>query len=580
MADVEGMENIPSAVATRRVHRTVWIFWLVPLAAVAIGIWLGLHSVLERGPTLTIKFRSADGIDAAKTKIRFKDVEIGEVKSIGLTPDYRRVVVTAELKKPFSKLLVKDTRFWVVRPRIAAQGVSGLNTLLSGSYIGVDIGHALDARDEFDGLEVPPVITQDLPGREFRLHGQDLGSLDVGSPVYYRRVAVGQVTAFDLDPDGRGVSFKIFVNAPYDKYVSADTRYWHASGVDITVDANGLRLDTQSLSTIVLGGVAFETPPTPDRAEAPEAAADTVFRLSANRMQAMRTPDTGGTEYVMLFKGSVRGLSVGAPVDFRGVTLGEVTDIRVDLDDPNQDVDMAVTARIYPDRLRSTLRKAESGDEPERERKLVDAMVARGFRAQLRNGNLLTGQMFVALDFFPEAAAAHVAWNRSPAAFPTVRGTFDTLQESVASLVTKLDRVPIDAIGRDLQRAVQHLDNATRHADALLAHADNDILPEVKVSVRQLGRAAQHTDELVARLGSEVTPALSATIADTRRMLDAAARALTSASGALDTNSPLQIDARKALLEISTAARAMRGLGDYLERHPESVVRGKAREAR
>lgn len=577
MVEPGEFDAVPAALASPRVHRTVWIFWLVPLAAVAVGVWLGVASVLDRGPTITIRFRSAEGLDAAKTKLRFKDVEIGEVKSIGLTQDLQKVVVTAELKKQFAELLVDDTRFWVVRPRIAAKGVSGLSTLFSGSYIGVDVGKAKTSRDDFDGLDVPPIVTRDLPGREFRLRGKDLGSLDVGASVLYRRVAVGQVTAFDLDRNGRDVAFKIFVNAPYDRYVTADTRFWHASGFDVTLDANGVRLDTQSLVSILLGGVAFETPPAADGAQPDEAVQDSEFVLAANRGEAMRGPAEWDTaDYVMPFKGSVRGLSAGAPVDFRGVQLGAVKDVGVDFRGAGRDIDMSVVVQLYPARLKSLFRGAVATDRPS-DREIVDALVARGLRAQLRNGNLLTGQRYVALDFFPRAEPAVVARDGTAVPrFPTVGGSNDTVQESIASLVTKLDRLPIDAIGRDVLRTVKHLDNAMRHADALLARADTDILPEVKTTVRDLGQAAKHTDELVLHLGKELSPEISAAVADTRRMLEGATRALTAASASLDTHSPLQVDARKALLEISAAARAMRGLGDYLERHPEALLRGKA----
>jgi paraquat-inducible protein B len=576
-----GFESIPTALASPRVHRTVWAFWLIPVAAVAIGVWLGISSVLDRGPTITIRFRSAEGLDAAKTKLRFKDVDIGEVKSIGLTEDLGKVVVTAEIRKPFSELLVDDTRFWVVRPRIAAKGVSGLSTLFSGSYIGVDVGKSKESRKDFEGLDVPPVVTHDLRGKEFRLRGRDLGSLDVGSAVLYRRVAVGQVTAFDLDRNGRDVAFRIFVNAPYDRYVTADTRFWHASGFDVTVDANGVRLDTQSLVSILLGGVAFETPSAADGAKPTEATQDTEFILASNRVEAMQLlADDQAADYVMPFKGSVRGLSPGAPVDFRGVQLGDVKDIRVDFQGAGRDIDMAVVVRLYPARLRSLFHGAVA-DADRNAGQIVDALVARGLRAQLRNGNLLTGQRYVALDFFPRSEPVKVARDGGAAPrFPTVGGSNDTVQESIASLVAKLDRLPIDAIGQDLLRTVRHLDNAMRHADALLARADTDILPEVKTTVRDLGRAAKHTDELVQHLGKELSPEISAAVADTRRMLEGATRALTSASASLDTNSPLQIDARKALLEISAAARAMRGLGDYLERHPEALLRGKAVQER
>ncbi|RQQ57413.1 PqiB family protein, partial [Burkholderia stagnalis] len=299
------------------------LVWLVPLIAALIGIGLVIKSVRERGPEITLTFHSAEGLEPGKTQVKYKDVEIGMVKAITLSKDLTRVLVGVQLKKESENFAVKGSRFWIVRPRVGATGVSGLGTLLSGAYIGVDAGRSSESQTEFAGLETPPAVTGDQKGAQYVLRGDSLGSVDIGSPVYYRRVQVGQVVGFSLDKDGTGVTFNVFVNAPYDQYVGENSRWWQASGVDLRLDSSGLKLNTQSLATVILGGIAFQTPP--NQTTGATAPGNTTFRLAADQADAMRDPDGELVQVVMNFNQSLRGLAVGAPVDFRGIVLGEVT---------------------------------------------------------------------------------------------------------------------------------------------------------------------------------------------------------------------------------------------------------------
>ena len=280
--------KIPEALAVPVRRRSVQIVWIIPIVAALIGGWLAVMAIRERGPTIRISFNTAEGLEAGKTTIKYKNVNIGTVTLIELSEDRSRVIATAELTPQAEGFLVQDTRFWVVRPRIAGSQISGLGTLVSGSYIGVDIGKSTKPKRKFTGLETPPIVTADLPGREFVLSGEVLGSLDIGSPVYFRRIQVGQVVAFALDKDGNGVTLKIFVQSPYDRYVTADTRFWQASGIDLTLDAAGIKVQTESLASILLGGIAFQTPP--DAALAAAAEKGAHFTLFADQTTAMKRP--------------------------------------------------------------------------------------------------------------------------------------------------------------------------------------------------------------------------------------------------------------------------------------------------
>jgi paraquat-inducible protein B len=264
-ADARSPDGVPLAVASpaRPGRWSPSLVWLIPLVAALIGGYLAVQAILARGPTITITFRSGEGLEAGKTRIKYKDVDIGEVTAVRISPDSKNIEATAQLSKEAERFLARDSRFWIVRPRIAGGSVSGLGTLLSGAYVGMDAGKSSEMSQHFTGLDVPPIITGDLPGRQFVLKASELGSLDIGAPVYFRRVPVGQVVAYQLDKSGRNVDITVFINAPYDRFVTADSRFWHASGIDLSVSANGLKVNTQSLSAIMLGGVAFETPVSP-----------------------------------------------------------------------------------------------------------------------------------------------------------------------------------------------------------------------------------------------------------------------------------------------------------------------------
>ncbi|MFM0632790.1 PqiB family protein [Paraburkholderia xenovorans] len=526
-----GSSDVPEAVATRRSRWRMQIVWLVPLIAVVIGGWLAVKTILEQGPTVTISFDTGEGLEAGKTKIKFKNVDIGVVKSVTLSGDHRRVIATAELSKDATNLLVDDTRFWVVRPRISGGTVSGIGTLLSGSFIGTDVGSSTKARRDYTGLESPPVFASGVPGREFILKGADMGSLDVGSPIFYRRLQVGQITSYKLDPNGKGVTMHVFVNAPYEKYVKPDTRFWQASGVDVSLDTTGVKVNTESLVAILIGGLAFQTPD--ETADGAEAVANAEFTLFRDRAEAFKRHDRIVDNYVLVFRESVRGLAVGAPVDFLGIVVGEVAAINTRFDPVTKQFSIPVEIRLFPERFTSRYVKGGVGGRITDDRqRLAQTLIDHGLRAQLRTGNLLTGQLYVALDFFPNAPRAKVDWTTTPPEWPTIPGGLQSMQDSVTSLLAKLNQIPFGGIGKGAQKTLAD-------ADTLLKQLRTDVVPQA------------------------------------RDTLAAAQTALNSANGALQPDSALAQNTSDAMRELARTAAAFRTLADYLERHPEALIRGK-----
>jgi paraquat-inducible protein B len=537
----EDMRLLPQAVPSKPGLRWLQPIWVIPILAAIVGGWLALQALFESGPTITIHFNSAEGLEAHKTRIKYKDVDIGVVRSIELDDEKKGVVVSAHMVKQATKgLLVDDTRFWVVRPRISGGRVTGLGTLFAGAYIGTDPGKSTDEKREFIGLDTPQIVTSDVPGRTFVLGSDDVGSIDVGSPVYFRGLSAGQVVATDIAIDGKEVLVTVFVNAPYDRFVTTDSRFWNASGIDLTLDTSGVRLNTESLATVLVGGIAFDAPMEPAAGPPRRAEANSNFVMWPDRATALKPRESVAETYAMRFPQSVRGLQVGAMVDFRGVTIGEVSSIDLEYDAARVDFKTLVQVRFFPERLqpRSYRANAPAPDLLDA-RQRMQKFVAHGFRAQLRSANLLTGQLYVALDFFPGAAPATIDFAASPPEIPTMPGSLAQLEDSVAAIVKKVEKIPFDVIGEDLRKALVSLDTTLKTVD----------------------RAADRIDR-------EIAPELKATLENARRTFESAQRTLAQ-------DSPVQSDLRDALREVSRAAEALRALVDSIERQPESLLRGK-----
>jgi len=528
---------LPQAQVAGKSRSTFSLVWIVPLIAVLIGGWLAWKTISEKGPDFVIRFKTAEGLEAGKTKIRYKAVDVGIVESIALTPDRSTVLVRARMEKYAENYLVKDSRFWVVRARITGAAVQGLNTLLAGAYIGMEVGKSKDASRAFTGLEDQPIVTADVPGRHFILKSPTLGSFSPGSPIYFRKFAVGEVESYALDKDGKGVTVQIFIRAPHDQYVNAATRFWEASGVDVKLSASGIDVDTESLASIIIGGIAFQTH---GEAAAAPAAENAAFRLFHDRATALAHRDLITVRWVLPFKESLRGLSIGAPIDFRGIVVGEVTDIQPEYRD--NDLYMLAYANVYPDRLAS---REVSGAGKDLVAKRVEAMnqlVKNGLRAQLRTGNLLTGQLYIALDFFKDAKPAQVAWKDKPPRFPTIEGTFTGIEESITQITRKIAALPIEAIGKDTKRALETLDTTLKTIDVAVKKLDAKVTPELHDALVDLRKTLADVDRVLAQ------------------------------------DSPLQEDLRRTLREVSRAAASARVLFDYLEQQPDSIIRGKPEE--
>jgi paraquat-inducible protein B len=537
-----GQDDIPEAVAVPKRRWNLSLVWIIPIVAALLGGWVALHYILSKGPTITIEFRNAEGLEAGKTKVRYKSVDIGTVSEIRIAEDRSHVIVTAEIAKQAENLIVDDTRFWIARPRVTLGSITDLGTIFSGAYIGVDAGRSQKEIKRFTGLDAPPPVLSDSPGRQFFLHADNIDSLFIGAPIYFRRVQVGSVTRYTLDADGKGATLTIFINAPNDRFVTQNSRFWHESGVDLSVSSNGVKLNTESLISVLIGGISFQ--PQPDSPSGAPAEPNAAFTLYPDKATALRPVSRQAQTYLLYFKESLRGLSPGASVDFRGIQIGEVKSIDVEYDRKTQTVRFPVEISVFPERLRPRGPSAKPSPSPLEQdpHGFLEQLVKRGFRAQLKSANLLTGQLFVSLDLFPEAGRTKIDWQSVPPVLPTAPGSMSDIQETLAGLARKLEKIPFNKIGNDMDKTIKALDATLQSADKVLKRLDSSVLPEAGAMLEQTRK----------------------TLGDVQQ--------------SLSTNAPLQLDVHDTLTEVTRAAQSLRTLADYLGRHPESLIRGKTRD--
>ena len=532
-------DDLPEATLEEK-SEWISIVWLIPLIAILIGAWLGYKAWSEMGSTIEISFKSARGLEAGKTKIKYKNVEIGTVEKIELSADMSHVVLTVNMVKSADAYLTERTQFWVVRARVAANEVSGLETIFSGAYIGIYPGTGGTETKRFTGLDAPPVVTEDLTGKHFYLRSDDFGSLDLGSPVYYRKIQVGSVISQELADNGQSVILGIFINAPYDKFVNRDTRFWNAGGFDFTLDASGVKVFTESLVTMMVGGIAFQNPG--GSIKALDVDEWQEFILYENFNAITEGTHLKSASYLLYFTGSARGLTVGSPVELKGIKLGQVTGIKMEYNPDTKDVKIPVTIEVQMGRF--TINEVPDTDTFIRthHRELLDGLIQQGLRAQLQIGNFITGQLLVDLDFHQDVSPMEIDWEANPPVFPTIPTPLEKISNTIFSIVKRLEKLPLEKMSKQLYQAI-------------------DSMTEI----------IKQTELLTKNLNVTVTPAVIATLQQTEKTL-------ATVEDVLEDESPVQQDLSRVMDELSKALRSIRLLADYLEKNPNALIYGKGED--
>ncbi|GJM23328.1 MAG: paraquat-inducible protein B [Planctomycetota bacterium] len=510
----------PTAVVRKR--KGFQVVWVIPMVAALVGGWLWYRALQDKGPEITITFATADGLEAGKTKIKFKDLEIGEVSGVTLADNMEHVIASVELVAGSERYLTDQTRFWVVRPRIGAGGISGLGTIVSGAYIAADVSLDGTPAKAFTGLEEPPARPANAEGLRVKLRSPALGSINTGTSITHLQIKMGDVEGYTYLRDEELIEFDLYIEAEYAELVRENTRFWSASGFDVTLGTDGFDIHADSLESILMGGIAFGS--APNETPGQRASAGHVFTLYDSKSAAGEISNNP-RRTIAYFNEPIRGLAPGSPVDFQGIVIGKVLEVGVAANRDTGTFMIPVVLETYPDRLMTT-----DNADTEEHGQILARLVERGLRAQLGPANLVTGARSVLVDLHPDTPATLMGHHDDGTPeIPTIPSTGEALTKM-------LDELPQIVSGlNDTVNTVSELVSAPRTAQTL------DSLNSASAQLDQLLRGSDTAMNLLATN----LPAMQQQLSDT-------------------------------LHELALSMRSLASLTDFLERHPEALLRGKS----
>jgi paraquat-inducible protein B len=505
------------------------LVWLLPLCALLVSGWLVYKSVSEKGPVITISFPTAEGLEVDKTKIRYLDVEVGKVTAISINNDLKTILVTAQMNSNAEDYLNKNTLFWVVRPLVGLGGISGLGTLLSGPYIEIKPGDG-PSSEHFTGLTLPPLLKNGAQGRQFVLETNNLGSMRPGTPINFHGISVGEVLNHELSATADAIRLTIFIHAPYAQFVRKNTRFWIDSGVDLSASADGFKVRTGPLISLLSGGIAFRASPNDKPANIQ--LENTVFQLYDTYEQSTQVVYQNTLKYVMYFNGSVRGLTEGAPVQLRGIPIGKVTGISLELDNKTAEIRIPVWVELEPERIKDINNQDNVSDKD-----IMTRLIKKGLRAQLQTGSLLTGQLLVDLDFYPKSKIVLNDNTSVVPEFPTTASSLDQFTHSANIIMDKIAKLPLEDLTAEANQTLKSLQSTSKAATNMLVTAKS-------------------------------------TLSSADKTMNSAQQVLNT----LEPGSTANYELDKLIQELTQAASSVKQLADYLEQNPGSLLRGKKEE--
>jgi len=481
--------------ATRHHRRRLSPIWIVPLVAVLIGAWMLYDNLSGLGPTITLEMKNAEGIEAGKTLIKTRNVEVGRVEDVTLSEDMSHTIITARMKPDTERMLNDEARFWVVKPRIDREGISGLGTVLSGAYIQLLPGNGETAQREFEVLDQPPVAPPDAPGIRVNLVSKVGSSLRAGDPITYQGFTVGRVENTEFDPEEKEMRHRLYIQSPYDVLVTDTTRFWISSGVDVRLDSQGFRVNVESMESLIGGGVTFGVPE--DVAMGHPAESEATYQLFSDEESAREGTFDRYLEYVLLVDDTVRGLSRGDSVEYRGVRVGTVEAVPWRFSAPQPDTlnrfAIPVLIRIEPQRFDDAMANFDAEDWRAR----LERMFEHGLRATLKAGNLLTGALFVDLNFSDDAPPYEAMTFDDKPVFPTISGGFAQIEQKVSNLLDKLNELQVepilDRLDETMQTSQQTLEQVRQIAESVNAIVSDPATQQLPGSLNDTLQELQNT---------------------------------------------------------------------------------------
>ena len=535
------------------------VVWIIPLVTLLVGGWLIVKTLSEQGPLVTISFKTAEGIEVGKTRIKYKNVDIGVVEQIRFSDDFSEVIITAQFENGTEHFLKRNSRFWVVKPQLSLRGASGLGTLISGAYIEIEPGPGAKQR-HFVGLEKQPVVTAEEQGKKIVLITQRLNSIDTGSPVYYQGLEAGEVLGYELANDSSNIFIYAFIKAPFHELIRGNTKFWNASGVDVSFGAEGFQVHTESLRSIMYGGIAFETPATLESASTD--IDDLVFTLHESYASISEIEYSRKIKFMIFFNSSVRGLSKNAPVEFKGIKVGKVLDVHLEFDPDNTSFRIPVLIEIEPQRI------VARGDEMiETTEETLDKLVEKGLRARLQTASLITQALYVELGMHPGTPVQLSGENIPYPELPALEsGGFEAITQSAESLLAKLNTIDVKSITDALLETIRSADTTLDNTNALIT------TPGLAMAVQDMHSAMQSLKNV---LRSVEDSNVDQVVSSSQLVLDNLNTTLDNTARLLEPDSPMQYNLIKMTGELEEMARSVRTLVETLERHPQALIFGK-----
>ena len=450
----------------------------------------------EQGPRATISFKTAEGIEVGKTRIKYKNVDIGVVEKIKFSDDFSNIILTVDFIEGSEKFLRRSTRFWVVKPQLSLRGATGLSTIISGAYIEIEPGTGAP-KLHFIGLEKQPVVKSDEQGKKITLVTQKLGSVDTGSPIYYQGLLAGEVLGYELGNDRKSTYVHTFIKDPFDQLIRGNTNFWNVSGINVSMGADGFKVQTESIQSMLFGGIAFESPETLEQATTD--IDKLVFTLHESYESIKKHAYTKKIKFIMFFDSSIRGLNLGAPVEFKGIKVGTVLDVRLEFDSGSTSFRIPVLIEIEPQRI------IERGNqEMDQSHQALQRLVKRGLRARLQTGSLLTSQLFVELDMHP-GSPINLSGSDTPyPELPTLpTSNFGAITQSAEDLLAKLNAVDIKEVTSVLIDTIKTANKTMHNADKAIESANTLIgtpgIPEaienIRITLKNFKNITQKVDD-------------------------------------------------------------------------------------
>lgn len=524
--------------------------WWLPLIALLIVSFLGIQHFTSQGPLISIRFNDAEGIKIDKTKVRYKDLDIGRVEKIQLADSFQHVDVSIRMNKESEDLLRQNTKFWIVKPRISVTQISGLNTLLSGNYIAIDpdLNEKSQHRDTFVGLANPPVITSNEPGLHLTLLTSQASSLYPGTAIYYKGMQVGSVNRVYFSDDYLWVKADIFIAAPHDKLIKQTTKFWSTNGFSINTTGKGISIEMESFEALVSGGITFDTPIslTPKKTVTD----GTEYILHKNKNQATELNYGNKHYYITYFNSSVQGLSTGSPVLVQGINVGKVKDVKIIYDSLKEKTQVTVLFEVYENRL--GLKKYSKNTDG-----IIEKMISDGLRAKLEIDNLLTGGKHIALTFIDNlnnhTELVSIDKSTGYPIIPSAPESFNAIASGVSDLIKKINKLP--------------LNNLANHLDELVVGANQTITHDLKQTITEL-------NTLLAE-GKTLSTSARKTLKQLNKSVETLAHSVEETLSGYSPDAPLYYNLNTTLTELNDTLRSLKQVSDTIDRTPNALIFGE-----